>query len=690
MTFLNTAILLGLLGVTLPVLIHLFARQKVKRIVFSTTVFLQQIQSKTMRRLRLRQLILLILRCLIILFLVLVFARPAIRSAMSRSGVSSSALAIIVDQSMSMNRNNLFEKGMARIRSILALLNPQDEVVIIPTLGTQNEEMNDFQSQAAAVRELNRKNPTEERGNYTKAIHNAIEKLAESTNINREIYLVTDLQESNFSPQGDSTSTAESEEPIFILPVLGETDNVAVTDGGIENTILQPNAPLHVFAQIQNFGQEDIEELLVRVSVRGDVVAQRVIRIEKGETQRVVFQIAPTQGGWLWGSISLETDVLLNDNVFYFSSKIPNQISVLLVGKRIIDNKSIQLALAESMADEGLYQVFSRESSGDWLEDLESFDVLILSNLERLGPVESNRIEKFVNNGGGLIIFVGENVDLRNINDHFFVPVLKARLGNIVGSRTRDKGYLTFQDIEYNHPLFQGLFEKGKERIHSPRIYRATRLLGSGFYPIITMSGGMPFLAEIPAERGKVFAIMTGIDPGWSNLVYSTFFAPLVSRCVSYAATPVSDDFGSFVVGSPVTVSLAQNDLDGIFRVTDPVERETLVIPEFQAGQMRLTHFNPEIPGLYRFYRNESLVGMRAVNVDPVESNLKAVELEEISNYLPGSTIRVVQPNENLENIVHQSRYGQEFWKLLAIICLTLLFVEMMIAREKRKSQSQE
>ena len=80
LTFLNTVVLVGLAGVALPVLIHLFARQKSRRVLFSTTTFLKHIHSERMPRFRLRQLILLILRCLAIFFIVLAFARPTIRT----------------------------------------------------------------------------------------------------------------------------------------------------------------------------------------------------------------------------------------------------------------------------------------------------------------------------------------------------------------------------------------------------------------------------------------------------------------------------------------------------------------------------------------------------------------------------------------------------------------------------------
>ena len=68
LSFLNTVVLFGLIGIGLPVLIHLFARQKIRKILFSATSFIKQVHTARLKRIRLRQLLLLILRCLAIFF----------------------------------------------------------------------------------------------------------------------------------------------------------------------------------------------------------------------------------------------------------------------------------------------------------------------------------------------------------------------------------------------------------------------------------------------------------------------------------------------------------------------------------------------------------------------------------------------------------------------------------------------
>ena len=75
MTFLNPLALIGLVAAGIPVLLHLLNLRKVRVIEFSTLSFLKELQPTTLRRLRIRQILLLILRTLLIILLVVWLGR---------------------------------------------------------------------------------------------------------------------------------------------------------------------------------------------------------------------------------------------------------------------------------------------------------------------------------------------------------------------------------------------------------------------------------------------------------------------------------------------------------------------------------------------------------------------------------------------------------------------------------------
>ncbi|HDL18451.1 MAG TPA: hypothetical protein ENH29_05300, partial [Bacteroidetes bacterium] len=127
-SFLQSTFLFALAAVSLPFIIHLLNKRKPKRVRFSTLYFLKQLQQKKMRRLKIRQLLLLILRALIIAMFVLAFARPTLKSRSFLLGSANvrTAAAIVLDNSMSMQwegtQGQLYGSALEGAKNILQQL----------------------------------------------------------------------------------------------------------------------------------------------------------------------------------------------------------------------------------------------------------------------------------------------------------------------------------------------------------------------------------------------------------------------------------------------------------------------------------------------------------------------------------------------------------------------------------------
>ena len=104
MTFLNPLLLIASIGISLPILAHLFNRYKVKHTDWAAMQFLNRSVRVRSRQLRLRDLLLLMLRCLAVLLLVFALARPATNSidGIGLPGEERAAVVIALDASYSM------------------------------------------------------------------------------------------------------------------------------------------------------------------------------------------------------------------------------------------------------------------------------------------------------------------------------------------------------------------------------------------------------------------------------------------------------------------------------------------------------------------------------------------------------------------------------------------------------------
>ena len=103
--FLSPWFLLGGLGITLPILVHLLTRRHQTRIRFSALYLLEQAQKRSIRRAQPNRLLLLLFRCLGILFLSLALANPIFSFGGPEEFLPSkpSANVLILDNSYSMS-----------------------------------------------------------------------------------------------------------------------------------------------------------------------------------------------------------------------------------------------------------------------------------------------------------------------------------------------------------------------------------------------------------------------------------------------------------------------------------------------------------------------------------------------------------------------------------------------------------
>jgi hypothetical protein len=86
MSFANPGALWGLLGLMVPILIHLFNANRGRLIHFGDTRFIDEAQARQMRNVFPTELLLLLLRCLLLAALVMLLARPGLEDRASFSG----------------------------------------------------------------------------------------------------------------------------------------------------------------------------------------------------------------------------------------------------------------------------------------------------------------------------------------------------------------------------------------------------------------------------------------------------------------------------------------------------------------------------------------------------------------------------------------------------------------------------
>ncbi|KPK96282.1 hypothetical protein AMJ80_00775 [bacterium SM23_31] len=116
--------------------------------------------------------------------------------------------------------------------------------------------------------------------NLTGALQTGYSLLASSTNLHREIFLLSDMQAVSFPPDVSLDVETAGAAPIRVFcikPESGsfETGNAGITGAVIMNQILEQGKQITLRMTADNFGSNPVRNLLVNLYLDGQRVAQK-------------------------------------------------------------------------------------------------------------------------------------------------------------------------------------------------------------------------------------------------------------------------------------------------------------------------------------------------------------------------------------------------------------------------------
>lgn len=707
MTFLNPLLLFGLAAAAIPVILHLLNLRKLRTIDFSTLTFLKELQQSRIRRLKLRQILLLIIRTLMVAFLVLAFARPALRGSLPAGfgTAAGSTVAIVLDDSYSLmaadEEGERFAQAKKAANNILSLLKEGDAAWLVklsdlPEISV-DPPTHDFRLLGEII---GRSRPSYVRRPLGEGLDSASRLIAGSKDVNREMYLISDFQKTSLS--GGESSTAGASDPrvrLFTIDIGSRpVPNAAIDSVAVLSRIFEKNRPVEISARIRNFGAATLTDAVVSVYAGGTRVAQSNVTVAPGAAESITLTFVPRRSGPIDGSVGLEADELEPDNSRNFSFTVPGQIKVLVASGRPDDAKFLIPALrAGSAGDaESALGITSVTAAGFARSNLRDFDVVILNGIATFDKSDADRIRSYVDAGGGLIIFPGTETDPANYNARLLGPMnlpnIRGSTGSGNGSGDGESG-LYFREIDFDHPLFSTIFEKTGRPVEprrlSPRIIRSLDLRPTpGSRSVITLSNGGGFFLEQPVGSGRVALFSCAPVLGWGDFPVKGLFAPLVYRTVAYLASG-SDRLEQFTVGATATITLRQPGVlpQGThYALTIPGGTEEFITPTTSGAGLRFTTPVLTLPGHYRMSAGGTLLSVFPANLDAREADLLKASADELDAFLAahgfnGEQVRRLPAGDQLPERITEARFGMELWKYCLGLVLLLGMLEMAINR---------
>ncbi len=665
LTFLNPAFLWGALTASVPVIIHLINRRRARLVRFPAVKFVLRSERRVARKYRVKQWLLLALRTLILFLLTTALAEPVLQPNVGDLAQinQTRALVLILDNTMSMayQTGSSTSWELAKEAAVLVLqeLRPQDQGVLLPLAAVGEPPQALSGDRASLIQQLGELSHTYQSGDFVSPLQRAYTLLKTSEAQKREIVVITDR--TRIPWVGVEPATLKVIDPQVQVTVItvgptGAPSNTTVREVRMDQQSIIAGVRTKLTTSIANFGTEDRQQVPVRLLVDGKTLDQRLINLPKGSTTDVSFDVSFDQPGYREGVITLAGDAMAVDDQFYFTVPVRKALQVLLIDgdprTTLVASETFYLtnALNPERASRPA-PILPRVVPVEEAERLRlgDFDVIVLANVRNLSPDLRTRLMDFADLGGGLWWFLGHQVDPALYNRNLFdapTRLLPARLGPRLDRP--DAHPVTLQIQDSGHPLAKPFVERGSDALTGVRVQRLfsaeTASLPSTSRVLLALPDGRPLLLEGIAGQARVLLFTSTADVDWNELPVTTAYLPLIQTGIAYLARRDTQERLALDMRlpQPLTLKLSERQKGAIITVADPQGKDTRLFPQEQDGQMQAEYPDPQLPGFYRIGIGQE-VGVVAVNTPLEESDVSAIQPDEIREKFPGVPFALVE-----------------------------------------------
>ncbi len=564
-SFLKTAVLGGAALGVLPVIIHILSRRRYRVTIWAAMEFLLEAVRENARRLMLQDILLMLLRVLIIVLLALTLARPVLMGTVFGlfGGTAEVGALIVLDDSYSMGyrtpSGSLFDRAKGQAREIIRSL-PQGSMVAVLTVNeeatVQVQPTFDLALAADVLADLQ---PSWRGTDLAAGLEAAPALLARMAKPRLELFLITDAQRGAFPSDRGRLSEPLAAVTAKALPYLVRIapslpEDVAIDSLELASELPTTAEPVTFTVTLSNRGPLPQRQVAVELFLDG-------LKVDTTETdlgatadpqrsRALVLRARVERPGLHRVEARLLGDRLEADDRRGLALQVHDTLPVLAVdgepSDRLFEGEADYLAFALSPVDPDTGEVAGAvrarvvrpfELIG---QDLSAYAVVVLANVSSLPEPLVAKLEEFVARGGGLMVFLGDQVDVAAYNRTLYREgegLLPGELGEAFGPGDSQGEAVGLSTTGLTHPVLDLFADPDSVDLSGVRLYRALTLTcpeGGAGRVLWRATTGQAAMAERLFGRGRVLVVTTSADAEWTNLPHKALFLPLVHRSVYY------------------------------------------------------------------------------------------------------------------------------------------------------------
>lgn len=663
MGFLSPLFLAAAVAVAVPILLHLLHLRSGKRRPFPALRYLQRTEREHARRIRLRQILLLLLRASAVLLLVAAGARLFLSG--QQGDHEPTALAIVLDNTTSsgviIEDERVLDRLKRRALESVAAATPEDRIWVIRAGETGETPLPT--DPAGARSRIAETEPVGGGSSLSRVVREARSLVAAAGMPAAEIHLFSDLQATSMSeaiPPEEMEDDAEV--PLLVLEDPGEAPTnryiaSVLVGGGLPPVVDEPTE-LTVEVGVSRPGEGNTPPSSGSAGDAGDDATSGEegdgaeaaedsarVRVRIGERlasaadaplgSTILVPVGPFPLEEITGSVEMDPDRLRADDRRWFAFRVRQPARVGVQG------------------DPG---VFLEEALG------------VLEEGRRVRTVPATSSQVVIAVGGEGLAGLPEDVPAIVVpsSDPALLPALNRRLreAGIPWALTQmDPAAVAGEEgLVAADELPVGVGGIRVRNLHALTFSEG----GPTSRPLVSTESGAPWIVAGTSTAGRDYLLLASpMNPDATSLPLSPEMLPVVEWMVS-GWPPTFRTESSVEAGTPFLLPAEATRVRTPAGTVHPVDGRQPFRQTYEAG-------------IYTIFSGDSVLTRQAVNIPESESRLARLTPEEARGLLPAPVYWVSAPEAWGTEIFRQRR-GREPWRLLLLAALLVLVGEGLAA----------
>ena len=561
LSFGNPAMWWGIGLLAVPWLIHWWNRRRFEDEPWGAMPFLLAAYRRRSHRVRLENVLLLLLRCLAVALIVAAFTDPRLvpqQASASPSNRPRTLHLIVLDASYSMlasrDGTTNWERAISAIRdvvsgarrgdgfSLLLMGHSPQRIVWRPSFDRDT-----FMTQVESVR-------AEHGGADLEGVTGVVEewlRAVRGTGFHFEyrVHWISDLESSTWEPASGARLQRRWRElarratlVLHALPAI-RGPNHYLRPLTTDRPVGIVGEEIEVTAEVVN-GEAAARRIEVAFYDHGQLVDRAPVDVPPRGRAGVSLRLPVSRAADMEIEARLPDDALQVDNHQYLLIPVRRALRVLCIEGMAGDAKALEGAL-DPQRNRRPLDVVRADESGSWGSSLTDYDQVWLVNVRRLDRARQMALDAYVRQGGGVVIAVGDRTDMAAWRDALAADgaLSPGKLKGLAGP-----GEFHPDVREFRHPIidvFRGNAQSGLATLPVWTYWRVEP--ADDAIPVLPLDTGDPLMLERHVGAGRVIWILTSIDPRttdrradppapWSAMALWPTFVPLMQE-TAFAAS---------------------------------------------------------------------------------------------------------------------------------------------------------